>query len=138
MPHDIAMVGSGMCGMFTALAMAQKGHRVTVFERDPAPPTGDVDKAFFEWDRKGAAQFRHPHAFLGLMCNLIQDHHPELLAQFQNQVIPHLQVHNLSNKLNCSSYSPEFYKLRLRMSALVALDNAKLEDIQEQTPSETR
>ena len=75
MPHDVAIVGSGMCGMFTALAMASKGHRITIFERDCAPPSGDADEAFFEWDRKGAAQFRHPHAFLGLMCNLIQDHH---------------------------------------------------------------
>ncbi|MCZ6618566.1 MAG: FAD-binding protein [Gammaproteobacteria bacterium] len=83
MTHDITLVGAGMCGMFSALAMAQKGHQVTIFERDSVPPAGDADKAFFEWERKGAAQFRHPHAFLGLMCNLIQQHHPELLARFQ-------------------------------------------------------
>lgn len=79
---DIVVVGSGMCGMTTALALAKRGHRVTVFERDPAPPEGNADDAFFNWQRLGAAQFRHPHAFLGMMCNLMRDNYPELLEQF--------------------------------------------------------
>lgn len=80
-PQSIAIVGSGMCGMTTALALASKGHRVTVFERDARPPDGDADDAFFRWQRLGAAQFRHPHAFLGLMCNLIQDNYPDLMER---------------------------------------------------------
>jgi 2-polyprenyl-6-methoxyphenol hydroxylase-like FAD-dependent oxidoreductase len=79
--QKIAIVGSGMCGMTTALALARKGHRVTVFERDARPPDGDADDAFFRWQRLGAAQFRHPHAFLGLMCNLIQDNYPDLMER---------------------------------------------------------
>lgn len=82
MTHDIAIVGAGICGMCTAISLAGDGHRVTLFERDSAPPPGDADAAFFDWQRRGAAQFRHPHAFLGLMCNLIRDHYPELLEQF--------------------------------------------------------
>ena len=70
-----------MCGMFTALAQAKRGHAVTLLERDPPPPEGNADAAFFEWKRLGAAQFRHPHAFLGAMCSLIQRHHPELLEE---------------------------------------------------------
>lgn len=80
-PEQVVVVGSGMCGMFTALAQAKRGHAVTLLERDPPPPEGDADAAFFEWHRLGAAQFRHPHAFLGLMCSLIQRHHPELLEE---------------------------------------------------------
>ncbi len=80
-PQKIVIVGSGMCGMTTALALASKGHRVTIFERDARPPDGDADDAFFRWQRLGAAQFRHPHAFLGLMCNLIQDNYPELMER---------------------------------------------------------
>jgi 2-polyprenyl-6-methoxyphenol hydroxylase-like FAD-dependent oxidoreductase len=68
--------------MTTALALAKRGHRVTVLERDPAPPEGNADDAFFKWQRLGAAQFRHPHAFLGMMCNLLRDNYPELLEQF--------------------------------------------------------
>ncbi len=80
-PQRIAIVGSGMCGMTTALALARKGHRITIFERDACPPEGDADDAFFRWQRLGAAQFRHPHAFLGLMCNLIQDNYPDLMER---------------------------------------------------------
>lgn len=80
-PEQVVVVGSGMCGMFTALAQAKRGHAVTILERDPPPPDGNADAAFFEWNRLGAAQFRHPHAFLGAMCSLIQRHYPELLEE---------------------------------------------------------
>jgi 2-polyprenyl-6-methoxyphenol hydroxylase-like FAD-dependent oxidoreductase len=79
----IAIVGAGICGLGGSLAMARKGHDVTVFERDLPPPSGGANTAFFDWDRKGAGQFRHPHAFLGLMCNLLQDNYPDLLADFE-------------------------------------------------------
>ena len=64
------------------MSLAGRGHRVTLFERDDSPPEGGADEAFFGWNRKGAAQFRHPHAFLGLMCNLIAKNYPELLEAF--------------------------------------------------------
>jgi 2-polyprenyl-6-methoxyphenol hydroxylase-like FAD-dependent oxidoreductase len=80
--HTIAIVGSGICGMCTAMALARQGHEITIFERDESPPAGNADEAFFNWNRKGAAQFRHPHAFLGLMCNLIADNYPDLLNEF--------------------------------------------------------
>ena len=79
---DIAIAGAGICGMCTAMSLARHGHHVTLFERDESPPEGDADEAFFEWNRKGAAQFRHPHAFLGLMCNLMEQSYPELLEAF--------------------------------------------------------
>ncbi|MEM9623540.1 MAG: FAD-dependent oxidoreductase [Pseudomonadota bacterium] len=82
MNESIAIVGAGIAGMCTALALAKQNNRVTIFERDIPPPEGDAEQAFFEWQRRGAAQFRHPHAFLGLMCSLLEEHHPELLAEF--------------------------------------------------------
>ena len=27
-------------------------------------------------------QFRHPHAFLGLMCSVLEEHYPDLLKDF--------------------------------------------------------
>lgn len=78
----VVVVGCGIAGMCSALALAKRGHEVTVVERDTPPPEGDADKAFFEWPRRGASQFRHPHAFLGLMCNLLQDNYPDLLEEF--------------------------------------------------------
>ncbi|EAW30406.1 hypothetical protein GP2143_09380 [marine gamma proteobacterium HTCC2143] len=82
MTGKIAIVGAGICGLGASLALMRKGYQVTLFERDNPPPAGGGDAAFFDWDRKGAGQFRHPHAFLGLMCNLIQDNYPDLLDDF--------------------------------------------------------
>lgn len=82
MTEEVLVVGSGIAGMCTSLALARKGFAVTMLERDSAPPEGDADKAFFEWSRRGASQFRHPHAFLGLMCSLLQENYPDLLEAF--------------------------------------------------------
>lgn len=78
---NIAIIGSGICGMCSAISLAEHGHNITIYERDSAPPMGDPDSAFFDWQRNGAAQFRHPHAFLGLLCNLLSERYPELLAE---------------------------------------------------------
>ncbi len=81
-PQRVAVVGAGICGLTTALALSRRGHQVTVLERDVPPPDGGAHTAFFDWSRRGAAQFRHPHAFLGLMCNLLADNYPDLLEEF--------------------------------------------------------
>ena len=80
--ETIAVVGAGICGLFTSLALSRQGFAVTLFERDTPPPEGDADQAFFTWQRRGAAQFRHPHAFLGLMCSVLEQHYPDLLEDF--------------------------------------------------------
>ncbi len=100
MREKVAVVGAGIAGMCTALALAKQEFDVTVFERDIPPPDGDADEAFFGWLRRGAAQFRHPHAFLGLMCSLLEEHYPDLLedffaagarrVDFKDMVPPHL------------------------------------------------
>ena len=51
----------------------------------------------------------------------------ELLEQFQRQVLPHLQVRNLGTKIHCFSNRGEFGHLRLRLSALKALEKTELE-----------
>ena len=61
----VVVVGAGIGGLGSALAFARAGHRVTLIERDDTPMPADVEGAF-EWQRRGAPQVRHPHAFLGL------------------------------------------------------------------------
>ena len=82
MNQNIAVVGAGICGLCTGLALAVKGNTVTIYERDIEPPKGGADQAFFEWNRRGAAQFRHPHAFLAVMCNMLEKNYPDLIEQF--------------------------------------------------------
>ena len=56
MSKNIAIVGAGIAGLCTGLALAKKGLNVTLFERDLPPPDGDAEAAFFNWSRRGAAQ----------------------------------------------------------------------------------
>jgi 2-polyprenyl-6-methoxyphenol hydroxylase-like FAD-dependent oxidoreductase len=73
------VIGSGITGLAAALLLSQRGARVTVLERDPQPEVGSATEAFTAWERKGATQVRHSHAFLGRLRKLLRERHPELL-----------------------------------------------------------
>ena len=51
-----------------------------MLERDATPLPADPDAAF-AWDRRGAPQVRHSHAFLARLRNLLRDRHPDVLRQ---------------------------------------------------------
>src|SRR5687768_9110914 len=74
----VVVVGAGVAGLGTALALGRRGHEVTVLERDHTPLPKDPDEAF-RWDRRGAPQVRHSHAFLARLRNLLRDRHPDVL-----------------------------------------------------------
>jgi 2-polyprenyl-6-methoxyphenol hydroxylase-like FAD-dependent oxidoreductase len=78
-PMDIVIIGAGVAGLGTALHLGKAGHRVTLLERDPAPPD-DVEEAWETWERRGVPQSRLAHVFLGRMRNAIRDDHPDLYA----------------------------------------------------------
>src|SRR3954469_10998972 len=73
------VVGAGVAGLGAALVVARGGHRVAVVERDDTPMPASADEAF-DWDRRGAPQVRHSHAFLARLTTLLRDHHPDVLA----------------------------------------------------------
>ena len=79
-PEKGIVVGAGIAGLGTAIALARQGVSVTVIDRDPPPGSDDPDRAFAEWPRRGVAQFRHSHVFLARLYVLLRDHYPELLA----------------------------------------------------------
>ena len=89
------------------MALARRGHTVTILERDPAPPEGDADSAFFHWQRNGAAQFRHPHAFLGVMCGIIEDRYPALLEELNAAGARRVDFPDMLPPALKSSYQPE-------------------------------
>jgi 2-polyprenyl-6-methoxyphenol hydroxylase-like FAD-dependent oxidoreductase len=75
----VVVVGGGVSGLGAALTLSRRGHTVTVVERDPTPLPATADEAF-DWDRRGAPQVRHSHAFLARLRNLLRDRHPDVLA----------------------------------------------------------
>lgn len=81
MTEKILIVGAGIAGLGAAMALGGTGREVTVLDRDPPPPDTSVEKAFYEWERKGVTQLRHSHVFLGKLFSLIRDKHPRLLKE---------------------------------------------------------
>lgn len=79
----VLVVGGGIGGLATALALGRQGHRVTVVERDGLAPAHDVEAAFAH-ERRGAPQTRHTHGFLARLVLELKarfpDVHEELVA----------------------------------------------------------
>jgi 2-polyprenyl-6-methoxyphenol hydroxylase-like FAD-dependent oxidoreductase len=74
---DVVVIGAGVAGLGSALALSRDGHRVTVLERDATPLPADAQHAFW-WDRRGAPQVRHSHMFLARLRNLLRDRYPDV------------------------------------------------------------
>ena len=77
---DILILGSGLGGLSAATLLARDGHRVTVLERDsaPPPPVERADDAWEIWDRRGVNQFRLPHFMLPRWWAQMREDIPEL------------------------------------------------------------
>src|SRR3954466_3796982 len=74
----VVVIGAGVGGLGSALAISRLGHDVTVLERDHTPLPHDPDEAF-EWDRRGAPQVRHSHALLARLRVILRDRYPDVL-----------------------------------------------------------
>src|SRR4051812_40111908 len=74
----VVVVGGGMAGLGSALALARAGHEVTILERDDTPMPASPDDAFEHWERRGAPQVRHSHAFLARMRLLLLSRVPDV------------------------------------------------------------
>jgi len=79
--ESVLVAGAGIAGLGAALALCDGARRVTVLDRDPPPPDLSPDEAFYRWERKGATQLRHSHAFIGRLTALIRDRYPDLMAE---------------------------------------------------------
>jgi 2-polyprenyl-6-methoxyphenol hydroxylase-like FAD-dependent oxidoreductase len=70
-----AIVGAGPTGLFTAIALARRGHRVTLVDRDPGPaPDGS-------WERRGVMQFHHPHGLRRQVVDCLTAEMPDVLGR---------------------------------------------------------
>src|SRR4051794_33487856 len=79
MTDRAVVIGAGMAGLWTALALAPSGCEVVLLDRDQSPPEGGPDAAFLHWARRGVGHLRHSHAFLARLRLLLRDRHPVLL-----------------------------------------------------------
>lgn len=85
--HADSHRGGGATGLYTAIALARRGHQVTVIDRDRGPDGGRW------WDRKGVMQFHHPHFFRqqvadALLAEMPQVWHGLLAAGAEPAVLP--------------------------------------------------
>ena len=81
----VVVVGGGVAGLGSALVLARQGHEVTVVERDDTPMPQSADEAF-EWDRRGAPQVRHSHAFLARLVGLLKSDYPDVYSDCWTKV----------------------------------------------------
>lgn len=72
------IVGAGPVGLFTAIALARRGHRVTVVDRDQGPPAAGP------WRRRGVMQFQHAHTFRGQVVDLLRGEMPDVLDRLRD------------------------------------------------------
>jgi 2-polyprenyl-6-methoxyphenol hydroxylase-like FAD-dependent oxidoreductase len=67
------VVGAGPSGLFTAIAMARRGHEVALVDRDPGPPADG------RWRRRGVMQFHHAHTMRGPVIDALRIEMPDVL-----------------------------------------------------------
>lgn len=80
MPHAV-VIGAGVAGLASALALARSGREVTLLEQSGAATPANPDAAMHEWQRPLTPQLWHSHAFVARCRELLASRAPDLLAQ---------------------------------------------------------
>lgn len=76
----IIVAGGSAAGLLTTLLLARAGHDVTVLDRDPIEPHGDVEEAAGAAFRAAAPHIVQPHGILPLCRELLRERLPDVLA----------------------------------------------------------
>ena len=76
--ESVVIIGAGVGGLGSALALARNGHPVTLLERDALPARADAEEAFLG-ERKGAPQVHQTHAFLARLNLILRERYPDVL-----------------------------------------------------------
>lgn len=69
----VVIVGAGPTGLFCAVALARRGHKVAVVDRDPGPPPVG------RWRRRGVMQFDHAHTFRMPVVDALRAEMPDVV-----------------------------------------------------------
>ena len=106
MTESVLVIGAGIAGLCTALALGPTGRQVTLIERDTAPPEGDADTAFREWKRTGVGHLRQSHAFLARLSLLLKTDHPRLLEDLKAFGVRELPFEAMLSEAQRKDYRP--------------------------------
>lgn len=68
----VCIIGAGPAGLFAAIALARRGHRVTIVDRDRGPAADGT------WERRGVMQFHHPHGLRRQIVDVLDAELPEV------------------------------------------------------------
>jgi len=79
----IAVLGAGVGGLASAIALGRQGHHVTLIEQDGGPQTEDPVEAFTTWARKGVRQARQGHEIFARGLNVLREHAPDVLENLE-------------------------------------------------------
>ena len=107
MDEEILVIGAGIAGLCAALALGPTGRPVTLLERDGAPPSGDADEAFRDWNRRGVGHLRQSHAFLARLGKIIKADHPALRQAFLDLGVRELGFDGMLTPTQKANYKPK-------------------------------
>ena len=107
MSEEVLVIGAGIGGLCTALSLAPTGRKITVVERDHAPPSDDPDVTFLDWHRQGAGHVRQSHAFLARLRGIIKSAHPRLLEDLKAHGVRDLTFDMMLTEDQLATYEPE-------------------------------
>jgi 2-polyprenyl-6-methoxyphenol hydroxylase-like FAD-dependent oxidoreductase len=106
------VVGAGIGGLTSALALSRLGYSVVIVERDDTPMPGDVEGAF-AWDRRGAPQVRHTHGFPALIRVTLRDRFPDVLAALLDAGVSEVSILPPSLPTTAPSYERDAEDLQV-------------------------
>jgi 2-polyprenyl-6-methoxyphenol hydroxylase-like FAD-dependent oxidoreductase len=100
---SVIVVGAGVAGLNAALALQARGFRVTILERDPAPPPD----AEMDWRRRGVPHSVHPHFLMGRLRKLFCERHPRLMERMRAAGVAERPFEEYLHPFHRDRYRPE-------------------------------